>query len=90
MNEIKQPSRKRTIAYYLTVLLVVMLLNSMLMPALTRRTIKEVDYGTFMTMTEQKEISEVDIRSGRTVCMRRGLPSPAGLWSRPRRLSALF
>ena len=60
MNEIKQPPRKRTIAYYLTVLLVVMLLNSMLMPALTRRTIKEVDYGTFMTMTEQKEISEVD------------------------------
>ena len=67
MNEIKQPPRKRTIAYYLTVLLVVMLLNSMLMPALTRRTIKEVDYGTFMTMTEQKEISEVDIQSNKIV-----------------------
>ena len=67
MNEIKQPPRKRTVAYYLGIVLMVMLLNSMLMPALTRRAIKEVDYGTFMTMTENKEISEVDIQSNQIV-----------------------
>lgn len=55
MNEIKTP-KKPLIYYYGIVMLALMLFNFMVMPWLAQRQIKEVDYGTFMQMTEDREI----------------------------------
>ena len=66
MNEVKKPN-KPIISYYLIVLLVVMLFNWLVMPWLLERQIQEVDYGTFMSMTEEKNIGRVDIQSNRIV-----------------------
>ena len=60
MNEIKK-TKKPLIFYYGIALLVVLLLNSILLPSIMHRQIKEVDYGTFMTMTEEKNIGRVQI-----------------------------
>ena len=62
MNEIKQP-KKPLLYYYGIVLLVLMMFNFLMAPYLAQRQIKEVDYGTFMTMTENKEIGQVEIES---------------------------
>ena len=60
MNEVKQP--KKPLAYYYGIVLVVLLLfNLLVMPTITNAQIKEVDYGTFMSMTEKKEIGRVEI-----------------------------
>lgn len=62
MNEVKQP-KKPLLYYYGIVLLILMLFNFLAAPYLAQRQIKEVDYGTFMTMTENKEIGQVEIES---------------------------
>lgn len=62
MNEIKQP-KKPLLYYYGIVLLLLMMFNFLMAPYLAQRQIKEVDYGTFMTMTENKEIGQVEIES---------------------------
>lgn len=62
MNEIKQP-KKPLLYYYGIVLLVLMMFNFLMAPYLAQRQIKKVDYGTFMTMTENKEIGQVEIES---------------------------
>ncbi len=62
MNEVKKP-KKPLLFYYVVVFLVLMLFNFIAMPWFAKRQIKEVDYGTFMTMTEDKEIGEVEIQS---------------------------
>ena len=61
MNEVKKP-QKPLLYYYGIVLLIVLLFNSIAMPWLLERQVKEVDYGTFMTMTEDQEISRVEIQ----------------------------
>ena len=61
MKEVKSP-KKPLIYYYGIVLLVLLLFNLLAVPTLTERQIKEVDYGTFMTMTENGEIGRVDIQ----------------------------
>lgn len=61
MNEVKQP-KKPLAFYYLIVLVVIILLNSLLVPWLAERMVKEVDYGTFMKMTYDKEIAYVQIQ----------------------------
>ena len=61
MKEVKSP-KKPLIYYYGIVLLVLMLFNLLAVPTLTERQIKEVDYGTFMTMTENGEIGRADIQ----------------------------
>ena len=66
MNEVKQP-KKPLIFYYCIVMLVLMLFNFLAMPAIVERQIKEVDYGTFMTMTEEKNIGKVDIQDNQIV-----------------------
>ena len=66
MNEVKKP-KKSIISYYLIVLLVVMLFNCLVMPWILERQIQEVDYGTFMTMTEERDIGQVDIQSNQIV-----------------------
>ncbi|WP_337538341.1 ATP-dependent zinc metalloprotease FtsH [Suilimivivens sp.] len=62
MNEIKKP-KKPLIFYYTLVLIIIILINSLLVPWMAKMQIKEVDYGTFMTMTDNKEIGKVEIQS---------------------------
>ena len=62
MNEIK-PQRKPLMYYTLIVLVVILLLNGLVMPYLRRAAVKEVDYNTFMTMTESSQVKEVEIRA---------------------------
>ena len=60
MNEVKQP--KKPLAYYYgIVLLLLLVFNWLVMPMLANAKIKEVDYGTFMSMTEEKNIGRVEI-----------------------------
>ena len=61
MNEVKKP-KKPLIYYYGIVLLVLLLFNFLAMPWLSQRQVKEVDYGTFMTMTEEKQIGKVEVQ----------------------------
>ena len=60
MNEVKKP-KKPLIFYYVLVLIVMLLINMLLVPYLAEKQVKEVDYGTFMKMTENKEIGQVEI-----------------------------
>lgn len=62
MNEVKKPKRP-LIYYYVIVLLIMMLFNFFAMPWMMERQIKEVDYGTFISMTEEKEIGQVEIQT---------------------------
>ena len=66
MKEVKTP-RKPLAIYYAIVLLMLLLLNLVLLPWMEERQVKEVDYGTFMTMTEEKNIGRVDIESNQII-----------------------
>ena len=66
MNEVKTP-KKPLIYYYGIVLVVLMLINLFVVPHLARMQIKEVDYGTFIRMTEQKQIGEVEVSDNEIV-----------------------
>ena len=89
MKEVKTP-RKPLAIYYALVLLMLLLLNFVLLPWMGERQIKEVDYGTFMTMTEEKNIGRVDIESNQiiftdkdeTQVYRTGLMNDTGLTER--------
>ncbi len=61
MNEVKSP-KKPLLYYYGIVLLVLMLFNFLAMPWLAQRQVREVDYGTFMTMTEEGQIGQVKVQ----------------------------
>ena len=66
MKEVK-PSKKPLAIYYAIVLLVLLVLNLVFVPWLTERQVKEVDYGTFMSMTAEKQIGRVDIESNQII-----------------------
>lgn len=66
MNEVKKP-RKPLIFYYGIALVLLMLFNLFAMPNLLQRQIREVDYGTFMSMTETKQIGLVEIQDNQIV-----------------------
>lgn len=66
MNEIKRP-KKPLMYYYVITLLLVFLFNSITMPWLLERRIHEVDYGTFMTMTENNEIGHVEVQDNQII-----------------------
>ncbi len=61
MNEVKQP-KKPLAWYYGIVLIIILLFNLLVMPMIADARIKEVDYGTFMSMTENKQIGRVEIQ----------------------------
>lgn len=61
MNEVKKP-KKPLIFYYCIVLAVILFINIFITPMIASNQIKEVDYGTFMDKTEQKEIDGVEIQ----------------------------
>ena len=62
MKEVKTP-KKPLLYYYSIAILVVLLFNFLVMPLIVRQQVEEVDYGTFMTMTENREIGQVEIES---------------------------
>ena len=61
MNEVKTP-KKPLIYYYGIVLLVLLLFNLLAMPWLSQRQIKEVDYGTFLSMVENGEVGRAELQ----------------------------
>lgn len=61
MNEVKKP-KKSLISYYCIVLLILILFNSLAMPWLMEHQIKDVDYGTFIQMTEDGQVGRVNIK----------------------------
>ena len=97
MKEVKTP-RKPLAIYYAIVLLMLLLLNFVLLPWMEERQIKEVDYGTFMTMTEEKNIGRVDIESNQiiftdkdeTQVYKTGLMNDTGLTERLYNAGATF
>ena len=62
MNEVKRP-KKPLIVFYTIVLVLLLVFNLFILPALVQGSVKEVDYGTFMTATEKGQIDEVQIDS---------------------------
>ena len=66
MNEVKSP-KKPMLYYYAMALLVLLLINFLAVPWLSQRQVKEVDYGTFMTMTENKEIGRVEVQDNQII-----------------------
>ena len=97
MKEVKTP-RKPLAIYYAIVLLTLLLLNLVLLPWMEERQVKEVDYGTFMTMTEEKNIGRVDIESNQiiftdkdeTQVYKTGLMNDTGLTERLYNAGATF
>ena len=97
MKEVKTP-RKPLAIYYALVLLMLLLLNLVLLPWMEERQIKEVDYGTFMTMTEEKNIGRVDVESNQiiftdkdeTQVYKTGLMNDTGLTERLYNAGATF
>ena len=67
MQEVKQPNKKPFIFYYMIALIVIILINSLLVPQIVQRAVKEVDYNTFMQMTYDKQIDEVQIQDNQIV-----------------------
>ena len=55
MNEVKSP-KKPVLMYYVIIFLLVILFNSAVMPAWREQQVKEVDYSTFMNLTDEKKI----------------------------------
>lgn len=66
MQEVKSPKRPM-IFYYIIALVAILCINFLLLPALEQRQIKEVDYGTFMTMIDEKQIDSVNIESNQII-----------------------
>ena len=67
MQEVKQPNKRPFIFYYLIALVAIMLINSLLVPQIVQRAVKEVDYNTFMQMTYDKQIDEVQVQDNQIV-----------------------
>ena len=60
MNEVKSP-KKPVLMYYVIIFLLVILFNSAVMPAWREQQVKEVDYSTFMNLTDEKKIDKVEV-----------------------------
>ena len=66
MKEVKSP-KKPLIYYYLIVLLVILVFNMVVSPLIANARVKEVDYGTFMRMIEERKIDEVEVGDSQIV-----------------------
>lgn len=97
MNEVKKP-KKPLIFYYFVVLIIIMLVNFLLMPKMLARQIHETDYGTFMTMTEEKNIGKVQVEDNQilftdkeeTTVYKTGIMYDPGLVERLKDSGAVF
>ena len=61
MQEVKKPSRRPLICYYLAALLILMLLNMTFFPAVLEKPVQDVTYDQFMSMTYDKNVGQVEI-----------------------------
>ena len=66
MQEVKRP-KKPLIYFYVAMILAILVFNCLIVPYLTGKAIEDVDYGTFMTMTEKGEIGKVQIQQNQIV-----------------------
>ncbi len=66
MHEVKSP-KKPLISYYVIVALFLLILNFLMIPFLTQRKVTEVDYGTFMSMTEEGDIGYVQVENNKII-----------------------
>ena len=66
MNEVKKP-RRSLLFYYLVVMLVLVLFNTILMPMFASWEIKQVDYGTFISMTESGQVGLVEVQDNQII-----------------------
>jgi len=71
MKEVKSP-KKPLIFYYAITMLVVVLFNALLLPWIAKQQIVEVDYGTFITMTEKQEIGGVQVQDNQIIFTDKG------------------
>ena len=97
MNEVKKP-KKPLAYYYFIVLVVIVLFNLLLMPKMLERQIREMDYGTFMTMAEEQKIGLVQVQDNQiiftdkeeNVIYKTGLMNDPGLVDRLKASGAVF
>ena len=66
MKEVKSP-KKPLIYYYVVAMLVIVLFNIFISPLLLQHQVTEVDYGTFMKMSDEKDIGEVQVESSQII-----------------------
>lgn len=66
MHEVQKP-KKPLYYYYGVAMLILMCFNLLAMPYMAEKQVKNIDYGTFMTMTENKEIGRVEIQSNQII-----------------------
>lgn len=71
MNEVKMPKRP-ILAYYILIFLAIFLFNSIFVPMLRENAVKEVDYSSFMTMTENQEIDKVQVEQDKILFTKKG------------------
>ena len=66
MNEVKKP-KKQIFTFYIIVLCLILFFNLFIMPSIAKARVKEVDYGTFISMTEEQNIGLVEIQDNQIV-----------------------
>lgn len=71
MKEVK-PSKRPILAYYAIIFLVIIFFNSLIMPMFKSNEVKTVDYSSFMTMTENKEIDKVQVEQDQIIFTKKG------------------
>ena len=90
MNTVKSP-KKPLIFYYLIFMLALFLFNALLMPSVSEMKIEEVDYGTFISMTDEKKIDQVEIQTNRILFTDKdGKVYKTGLMDDPNRTERLY
>ena len=90
-DRVKTP-KKNWFYYYTIVLLILILLNTLIVPMIQQHSVKEVDYGTFISMTEKKEIGKVEIESNQIVFTNKDASQiyKTGLMDDPNRTERLY
>lgn len=71
MKEVK-PSKRPILAYYAIIFLVIIFFNSLIMPMFKSNEVKSVDYSSFITMTENKEIDKVQVEQDQILFTKKG------------------
>ena len=71
MKEVK-PSKRPILAYYVIIFLVIIFFNSLIMPMFRSNEVKSVDYSSFITMTENKEIDKVQVEQDQILFTKKG------------------
>ena len=97
MNEVKKP-RKPLLYYYFVILIVILLFNALVVPYMGQSQVQDVDYGTFITMTEKHNVGKVQIEENQIIftdkeertIYKTGLMNDPGLVERLKESGAVF